>query len=269
MTLFVSYKIDDVGTGNFIVSRLMIDLPKIVELYVLDEELNQSLVNIIYDTAYRIITCNKIYQSLYDEVSNIDEEIRSNKYVIVSQRETINRPHIISLNPNCENFLYHAKSTLRELIRVVEILYGIELKTRDFDKISDFLSKNQENNIELAKFLQLHNERWIKYLVEMRNYIEHPYNDKVDRKLEIGNYRVDFKNQQFVPPIWRFYLKKKLVIEDYILNTMNSYICNLVLFCENVVLLILDNKHSVNRIMGFEERHIDYTYNRDLKRFDY
>jgi hypothetical protein len=265
--MFISYKSGNYGSDNFIVSRLMIEIPNIIELYDINIDFRQEIIDIVHNISEELLTCYKIQTNVLEEVKQVEEEIEKGKYLVKTFGEKMKKPYVIDLKSDCDNFLYHAKSSIRDLIRILDKVYSNINGERDLSVIAKYLERQASFDKKNSEYMKKENQRWIKSMIEMRNAVEHPYNDKQNRELIIDNYQVDFHKKKYTDPRWKFTMDNLILVDEYIVTSMEYYICNLVMFCENIIIMIFEDKYSENRIIPIKERELSDMKN--CKRFDY
>ena len=109
-------------------------------------------------------------------------------------------PQIARLEPECHNFLYEAKNFIRDLLQVVNHLYGTT-----FEEASEFSraakKKGSQSLVEFAEKTfgpgdgktKMFKEAvpTIEALISMRNAVEHP--DGYSGKLVIANFTLEWR----------------------------------------------------------------------------
>ena len=115
-------------------------------------------------------------------------------------------PQIERLEADCHNFLYEAKNYIRDVLYVVNKLYGTS-----FSEASEF-SKARKGEKSLIEFatetfgpddartkMLVEAVPWVEEAIAMRNAVEHP--DGYSGRLVIENFRRD-PDQKLSEPVW-------------------------------------------------------------------
>ena len=137
-------------------------------------EKNEVITLFNSDVQPRLLECDDIAK---ETQSNIKDEIRKladSGFETQSEGNIIRVPHILRLNQRSEQFLYCAKSTLRELAKIFGIFFSKEFKKARYDRVAVWAKGEFGEDSDLAQVLQQDHDRWIKHLVAMRNAVEHP-----------------------------------------------------------------------------------------------
>jgi hypothetical protein len=225
-------QLSDVGTTNPIVARLSIQTNDLIKLFPLTEKQKEDIYGLLgMDVSQRLITCFKIYSKLKDELvkvnqTNINDFFRPN---------VIQTPTVLDLNNMCENFLYQAKSTLRDLLGIFNIFYNKEFSEARYDFAYNWAKEKFGKNDDLYKILKQDNDTWIKKFIFMRNAVEHP---KGKSQLKINNIMLINKDKPpyFKAPTWQLNNEK----ESSIIPDMATFIENTLGLCEDILVILLE-----------------------------
>jgi hypothetical protein len=234
---FTIKQISDVGSANPIVARLSLQFSEIISFYNLTEgakgEINLVLSK---DIQQRLLACEKIAIELNNEIANALQTIKENGLKTQSNGRVLESPHIIRLEERIESYLYNAKSCLRDVLKIYNIIFGTNFTEARYDKAIKWASERFGEEDALTKFLKTDNDLWIHKLVKMRNAIEHPGGHS--GHLKIQNFEVKSDNTQvtITEPSWNL----NDDIPTIIRGDIQVFINNILEFTEDVVISALE-----------------------------
>jgi hypothetical protein len=237
-------QISDVGTSNPIVARLSIQTNQILQFFFIDEKLKEEIYGVLgVNVQNRLISCFKIYSYIDNEIMKIDKEITEKG--LQKNGIAVNVPTILDLNEKCENFLYQAKSALRDLSELLNIFYDCTFNEARYDKVYNWATEKFGATDDLTKLIRNDHDIWIKRIVSMRNAIEHP--GGYSGELTIKN--IEFLNKTTLSePKWILNNEK----ESSILKDMNTFISNMIEFCEELFVTSLNKLDTDMPIVFYE-----------------
>ncbi len=201
--VFSIKKVSNHGTRDPIVARLAVQSQEVVDFFCISDEKRKQIIEIFIDSVMpRLLHCADIYQIINKENEEICRKIERNEINIQSDERVVEVPQISNLKYQAEEFLYHAKSTLRNLSLGFEPLFGVRFNHSNFSKIREWFEKQYGHDAVMVEFLK-ENEPWIKQIIDCRNAVEHP--DTGHGPLQIINVELLFQNNQrrtFRGPVW-------------------------------------------------------------------
>lgn len=189
---FQLLKISDQGTSNPIVARLSVQTSELIKFCPRGDYFHKSVLSLFHDSVQKhLLECDQIAQDIANEVLEIDAEIGDEGLKTQAQGRVIEVPHILRLIPRVEQFLYCAKSALRDLANIFDLFFEKKFDAARYDKIIEWACVEFGEDSELAYILKQDHDIWIKKLVSMRNAVEHP-----------GGYsgQLHIRNISLVPP---------------------------------------------------------------------
>jgi hypothetical protein len=172
---FQLVKISDQGTANPIVARLSVQTSELIKFCPRGDDFHKSVLSLFHDSVQKhLLECDQIAQDISREVLEIDAQLGDGGLKTQAQGRVIEVPHIIRLTPRIEQFLYCAKSALRDLANIFDLFFDKKFDAARYDKIIEWANKEFGDDSELARILTQDHDLWIKKLVSMRNAVEHP-----------------------------------------------------------------------------------------------
>lgn len=138
---FEIQQLSDIGTSNPIVARLSFQTSELVKMFPLTDKQKEDIFGLLgMDVSERLVSCYKIYSKLQDELIKVNQTNKDDYF----KGNAVYTPAVMDLRNLCDNFLYEAKSTLRDLLGIFNIFL-----------IKNFLSLNltlhtngQKRNLE-------------------------------------------------------------------------------------------------------------------------
>jgi hypothetical protein len=244
-------KISDQGTTNPIVARLSVQASELVKFCQGGEELHKSVFELFHNHVQKqLLECDQISQEITKEVLEIDAKLGKGGIKTQAAGRMVEVPHVIRLKPRVEQFLYCAKSALRDLARIFNLFFGKEFDSARYDKIIVWAEKEFGDDSELVRVLRQDHELWIKKLVSMRNAVEHPGGHS--GHLHIHNITLVPPGHPNYPiletPSWHLNDEPKESIVEYFQTTVN----NILEFCEDVLVICITIS-GLPKMIGFAE----------------
>ncbi|MGC9534381.1 hypothetical protein [Vibrio atlanticus] len=167
----------------------------------------------------------------------IVEELNENGLITQSQGRVIEVPHLIRLEQRVEQFLYCAKSALRDLSKLFGLFFGKEFNEARFDKIHSWAVDKFGEDSELAMLIKQDHDLWIKSVVAMRNAVEHP--GGYSGNLHIHNFELIpdpySKQYKLSEPYWHRNDDPKAPIAKDLL----VFVTNILEFCEDLLVICI------------------------------
>ncbi|MGE0288551.1 MAG: hypothetical protein AB7I42_19140 [Bradyrhizobium sp.] len=247
----VAQKLDQ-GVTNPIVARLTLQ----------NFELLQNCA-IAKDTAEKLqaIYLNELTPKLL-RLSQIHEKLRTDIEAKVASYKPPSRgatsvvlPQVLQLEEECRNYLYEAKNFLRDLLKVINLLFGTNfeeasewiMEKKPKLSVVGFAEANLQSQPDHIRYLQ-QLPRCIEPLVKMRNAVEHPGGHGGDHV--IRNFRFE-PNGSLSAPDWR---RDKDGQTEYgpvsIVEDMRVGVHNLLTLAEDVLVMWAVDHAAVPGMMG-------------------
>lgn len=232
---FVIKKISDHGTSNPIVARLCVQTSEIIKFFRLEKEKHDEVIDTYFNHIKpRIIKCDEIEKSITEESEKIREDILNNKLSTQSGGRVIALPQVNDLVSKSENFLYNAKSALRDISNILNHYLIWSSHIANTTKYKKTFEDRFGPEFPMAKLLK-EDESWIKDIINMRNAVEHP-SSKLGA-LNISNIELLHTNEKgqrfFQGPVWHFDGKAP----SDICKDMNVTTDNILRFAEDMLVV--------------------------------
>jgi len=187
-----------------------------------------------------LLECDKLAQEISKEILDVVESTNTNGLKIQSHGRSIHIPQIMRLESRIEQFLYSAKSMLRDLTKIFDLFFEKKFTEARYDKVLTWAIHEFGSESELAQIIDYDHEAWIKKLISMRNAIEHP--GGYSGHLNICNFElvtsVQSEAKKLQEPCWYLNEEKKASIGTDLL-TLSS---NMLEFAEDILVICIKMK---------------------------
>ncbi|MDD1628379.1 MAG: hypothetical protein LUQ26_13050 [Methylococcaceae bacterium] len=234
---FVLKQISNVGSANPIVARLSLQFHEIIAFYDLADDAKEKIGLVLNkQIQQRLLACEKIAIELNNEITDALKIIREMGLKTQSNGRVLELPHIIGLEERIEPYLYNAKSCLRDILKIFNIVFGTNFNETRYDLAIKWASEKFGAEDALTIFLKTDHDLWIHKIIRMRNAIEHPGGHS--GLLKIQNFEVKSDNAQatITEPSWNLNDE----IPTLIRCDIHVFVNNILEFAEDVVISALE-----------------------------
>lgn len=207
---------------------------EITKYFGLSEEQQQMIFEILgVKVCERLLECYKIYDSLNKEVQGVLNDVCEGKKYFILMNNSYDIPYITDLTMRCENFLYQAKSALRDLCQLFDVFQNESFTEARYDKVYDWANSKFGGNDMLTVYIKDNHDSWIRLFVSMRNAIEYP--GGYSGNLYINNFIVNETERTIKTPSWRLNDGD----DSSVVNDMDVFLNNIVIFSEELLMMLL------------------------------
>src|SRR5262245_53588070 len=229
-------KVLEHGTTNPIVARLSLQILEILKQCNASKDIQGKVGDLYVNSLQKkLLRCWEIEERFKKEFAAAVDNYKPPAAV----NAPVEVPQIARLEEECHNFLYEAKNFIRDVLQVVNNLYGTP-----FEEASEFswAKKGRQSLVDFAektfgaddgktKMLK-EAVPSIEELISMRNAVEHP--DGLSGKLVIANFTLA-PDRKIDEPTWHREKDGKAVYEPSSIRAdMEAYIHNLLTLGEDV-----------------------------------
>src|SRR6266436_1779187 len=198
-------KVLEHGTTNPIVARLSLQILEILKRCNVSKDVREKVGGLYMNSLQKkLLRCWEIEERFKKEFDGA-----VGKYKPPAEANaSVEVPQIPRLEEECHNCLYEAKNFIRDLLQVVNHLYGTHFveaseffragKKKGNQSLVEFADKTFGANDDKTEMLK-EAVPWIEELITMRNAVEHP--DGYSGKLVISNFKLD-ADRAMVEPTW-------------------------------------------------------------------
>lgn len=240
-------QISDYGTSNPIVARLFVQTNEILQFYNLSEAQRNDLFEVFFiNLQPKLLACFRIKEKLKEEVRTHQKSIDDHGVPTqVHGGGAYTLPYILDLDHCAETFLYNAKSVLRDLTDIFHPLFDKNFKKEArFDKVLKWARATLGEKDAFVEMLS-DDQKWISGIVRMRNAVEHPGGYSGTLHIENFTSTEQGKTIHILEPVW--YLNDD--VKTSIVQGMEFTVTNLLIFCEETLVLCLEHFKNDSRII--------------------
>jgi hypothetical protein len=228
-------KVLEHGTTNPIVARLSLQILQILNQCDAPKDVQDKVGDLYLNSLQKkLLRCWEIEERFKNEFAAAVE-----KYKPAAVNAPVEVPQIARLEDECHNFLYEGKNFIRDLLQVVNHLYGTTFEeASEFSRakkgsqsLVDFAEKTFGADDGKTKMLK-EAVPSIEELISMRNAVEHPYG--FSGKLVVANFTL-CADRKVDEPTWHREKDGKAAGEPSSIRAdMETYINNLLTLGEDV-----------------------------------
>ena len=231
-------QVSEHGTANPIVARLSLQTVELLQFSSLDKNRQDEVFALFHgEVQPRLLECDDIAQEISKEIMAIANELNESGLITQSQGRVIEVPNLMRLEQRVEQFLYCAKSALRDLSKLFGFFFAKEFNEARFDKIHSWAVDTFGEDSELAVLIKQDHDLWIKQVVAMRNAVEHP--GGFSGNLHIHNFELatapHSMQHKLSEPCWHRNDDPK----SSIANDLLVFVTNILEFCEDLLVVCI------------------------------
>lgn len=248
-TQFEFRQISDYGTSNPIVARLSIQTSQLCEPFLLDKDTKESVLKIYgFDVQPKLLECFRIADWLWSELVRLDKEIAKSGFDIQAGGRAVTVPTVLRLESQAETFLYNAKASLRELVKIINLFYHTAFNSPRYDKVANWASKKLGENDDLSRLVNQDHRLWIKDIIDRRNAVEHPNGELGPMRIQNTQVTRTDEGIKLIEPSWALGDGKFSSIRQ----DMFVFIDNFLEFAEDLLVILLKRQKCTIPVLFVE-----------------
>ena len=177
--LWVTAPFDDVGSGNPIIARVLLQNSEILNAALFENKPDKEEVILILHTCKEaLIACEKISIRINKQVESICSSIQEEGIKRDNHGRGLNPfPQIANLDTDCGTFLIQANRAIKAICEIPTKFFSLTRVDSNFDYLIKRLESENNQINELIPFLK-ETTAGIRYLIDLRNFHEHPTKQK-------------------------------------------------------------------------------------------
>lgn len=231
-------KVSDHGTSNPIVARLSLQTQELVKFVDITNEKKDEIFALFHgEIQPRLLECDDILQQITKEVLEVSSQLKEKGFKTQSKGRVIEVPYIIRLDQRIEQFLYSAKSALRDLAKIFDIFFNEKFTAARYDKVLAWAENEFGQESDLVQTVKDNHDLWISKVVSMRNAVEHP--GGFSGHLHIRNFELVSEGHSDHPaieePTW--YLNDEERVS--IVKDLQTIVSNILGFSEDILVVCM------------------------------
>ncbi|EHL31788.1 hypothetical protein [Legionella drancourtii] len=198
--MWVITPISDVGSRSPIVSRILLQGSEILKAAWFEREIEKDeVISLLHACKEDLLVCDQIAKRISTEVSKIMLKVQTEGITSEKGRALNPFPHVQNLTNECDNFLIKAKRVIKHICTLPFIFFELPREDNNFEHLFISLSSVLDNDHLFLKDFIIPNTPYIKHIIELRNFQEHP---KKHKKTIIENFKLTVDNKNIVVPQW-------------------------------------------------------------------
>ncbi len=251
-------KMYNVGTSDLFVSGIFIQFAKMLKQSVFKKHLNKKqIIHLMFECMKHLIACERTYNELVDKINAAIDNFDQSAYL--KSTVVTNLPFIEGLEETVKIFfISQAGHFYRDTIALIKEFFSDKMSNKQkreigdkkLNKLIDWSSSKFGDIDKFTEYLHQEHNNWVKKFVVMRNKLEHPDSNEF---VEILNFRM-LPTQEVSPPSIKLH-HKDFTCEnnENLVLLLHSYIQNLYIFYENVLLFCIKKNIGVEDFSQFYE----------------
>jgi hypothetical protein len=172
---FTASPIDDIGSSNPIVARVLLQSHEILKSASFEGPVNKEAVTIhLHSCKESLIASEKTAKRVASHIDRIIEEVNKNGISSDSGGRTLNPfPQVPDLEADCGNFLIHANRAIKLIAELPQFFLTVDRVDSNFEHLGKRLTATIGDNLPLTQFV-VSTAASVRHLIDLRNYHEHP-----------------------------------------------------------------------------------------------
>jgi len=236
----ITKTVGNYGTSNPIVARTTLQAEKLLgaSSIAFDQENSNQFREIVASYRDRLLTMDESREYLLAEIIRCDKEFNYSS-------GPIQLPQVTNLRTKVEEFLLNSKKTLAEISKLFTLFFNYQKIGPDYDSHLVWAKNHFSGNSIITKVLEANTtgDRWINFICDLRNRIEHP---KENYWMKIHNIDFDPQTKKMISPRW----STENSSEFDLLHDIGAIINNTLLLSEDLVAGCINETLTAPAIFG-------------------
>lgn len=172
---WVASPISDVGSSNLIVARVLLQGHEILKSAHFERDVNkEAATSQLHSCKETLLSCQNVAKRVGRVIDSIVERIKMNGVSRDNQGRALNPfPQVPDLETDCATFLIQANRAIKIICEIPSFFLDLEKTDTNFDYLGRRLGNTIGDGAELTKLIK-DNASTISYIIDLRNYQEHP-----------------------------------------------------------------------------------------------
>lgn len=195
---WVASPVDDAGSSNLTVARVLLQAHEMLEASIFDEELDKEAVILhLHNCKETLLACERLATRISGRIDEIINQITEQGISKDNHGRGLNPfPQVQDLDLDSGAFLTQTNRAIKLICELPALFIQLERTDSNFDHLLKNLSNVLGDKSAVCLFIQ-DNVDEVRYLIELRNFHEHP--KKI--KTVVENFRI-LPNGQIQTPAW-------------------------------------------------------------------
>lgn len=172
---WVTSSVADVGSSSLSVARVLLQSRAMLDAAMIEGVIDKAAVLAnLYSCKESLVSCEILASRVRNGILEVTRQINEHGIERDNHGRGLNPfPQVSSLDLDCGSFLVHINRAIKMVCEMPSLFLELERKDSNFDHLARRLSGAVGDSEPLAEFVQA-NSRGIRYLIDLRNYHEHP-----------------------------------------------------------------------------------------------
>lgn len=195
---FLASPVDDVGSSNPVVARVLLQSIEILQSAIFEVEIDkEAVIKQLHSCKESLVACLKVANRLQSKVEGVISEVTASGLSSDNNGRTLNPfPQVPELDADCGSFLVHANRVIKLICGLPKLFLNLPQVDSNFDYLAKRLTSVLGQDSPVVTFLR-DNSDGIRYLIDLRNFHEHPG----ETKTIIANFKL-LPDMNIRVPMW-------------------------------------------------------------------
>lgn len=183
---WVASPVDDVGSSNPIVARVLLQGHEILNSAPFEGEVNKdAATKHLHRCKESLLACEKTAKRVGYHIDRVVNEVTAQGISTDSGGRALNPfPQVPDLDSDCGTFLIQANRAIKLICELPQFFIVLKKADSNFDHLSKRLSTTVGENRPVVEFVKA-NASGVRYLIDLRNFHEHPK----EKRTIVDNFR--------------------------------------------------------------------------------
>lgn len=153
--LWVTTPVNDVGSKNPIIARVILQNQEILKSAWFKHEINkEEVMSLLHACKEKLLICDRIAKKLAKEIDNVILKIEAQGVRREKNAQGLNPfPHISNLTEDCGTFLAEVKRAIKSICELPAVFFSIKNIDNNFDSLADRLTTHLKSDAPLLTFI--------------------------------------------------------------------------------------------------------------------
>jgi hypothetical protein len=172
---WVTSSVADVGSSSLSVTRVLLQSRAMLDAAMIDGPFDKAAVLAsLHSCKEALVSCETLAERICGSILHITRQISADGIPSDNQGRGLNPfPQVANLQLDCGAFLVHINRAIKLVCELPMLFLELDKKDSNFGHLARRLSDAIGSNEPLTEFV-LSNRESVKYLIDLRNFHEHP-----------------------------------------------------------------------------------------------
>lgn len=217
---FVASPVDDVGSSNPIIARVLLQGHEILKSATFESNVEKEAVTKhLHSCKESLVVCEKTAKRVKTQIDRIIHEVNTNGISTDKSGRAVNPfPQVQDLDSDCATFLIQANRAIKLICELPRFFLPLDKADSNFEYLGKRLATTVGSETPLTQFV-MKNAGRIRYLIDLRNFHEHPKK----KKTVVDNFRL-MPDATIRVPMWYLSEQQPRPIKEEMFDMINFLI---------------------------------------------